>query len=305
MALSPSLGWFTVCAACMGLCLSIYHPAGTSLISHGAAGSGRVFAIHGMAGNLGVASATLIAGVLGATLGWRWGLGLLAVVGLCLGLRVLALDVRATRELQRMPGKSRWSSFLLLLVAGSSMGMVYRGVTTFLPKFFAVSQGSGSHAGTAVGGVLTTAALLTGLVGMYVAGRMAGAGAPPARLFLIGAGLQAPLLLAIGLAGGKLLLPLAMAFAFFHFFTQPSSNYMVADFTPPPLRGLGYGLFFFTSFGFGSIGAALGGWASERAGLAASFAVLSVLLLPALVALVALQGRPASARDREQGAFGT
>lgn len=292
MALSPSLLWFSSCAACMGLCLSIYHPAGTALISHSSSRSGRVFAIHGMAGNIGVAGASVIAGVLGATLGWRWGLGLLAVLGLCLGLRVVALDVQATRELQRRPGASRWLSFVLLLVAGSSMGMVYRGVTTFLPKFFAVSYGSSSHAGTALGGLLTTAALLTGLAGMYAAGRMADGGTRPARLFLLGAAMQAPLLLLIGLLGGKVLLPLAMAFAFFHFFTQPSSNRMVADFTPPPLRGLGYGLFFFTSFGFGSLGAALGGWASERAGLAATFSLLSLLLLPSVLALLALSARP-------------
>ena len=31
LALSPSFGWFTVCAGCLGLSLSIYHPAGTAV----------------------------------------------------------------------------------------------------------------------------------------------------------------------------------------------------------------------------------------------------------------------------------
>ena len=66
MALSPSLTLFTLFAACMGLFLSIYHPAGTSLITHSLPLSGRVFATHGMIGNLGVAGASVIAGSLGA-----------------------------------------------------------------------------------------------------------------------------------------------------------------------------------------------------------------------------------------------
>ena len=60
MALSPSLGWFATWAGCMGLALSIYHPAGTSLITHSLKISGRVFATHGMVGNLGVAGASVI-----------------------------------------------------------------------------------------------------------------------------------------------------------------------------------------------------------------------------------------------------
>ena len=41
MAVSPSLGWFAVCAAAMGLSLSIYHPAGTALITHAMSPTGK------------------------------------------------------------------------------------------------------------------------------------------------------------------------------------------------------------------------------------------------------------------------
>lgn len=287
MAWSPSLPWFAACAGCMGLCLSIYHPAGTALITHSMPPSGRVFALHGMAGNLGVAGASVISGSLGAVLGWRWALGLLGVTGLGLGLRALALPAPATHEIRAREGRGHWPDFVLLLVAATFMGVVYRGVTTFLPKFLGTSYG-GDAGGTALGGALATAALLVGLAGMYVAGRMADGGWSPAGVFLAGALLQAPFLIAVGSFAGRALVPLFMGFAFFHFFTQPVGNHMVADFTPPRLRGLGYGIYFFVAFGVGSFGASLGGWISDRMGLAAAFPAMSVMLVPSVLAMIVL-----------------
>jgi hypothetical protein len=138
--------------------------------------------------------------------------------------------------------------------------------------------------------------LLVGLLGMYAAGRMADGGVRAPVVFLIGAALQIPFFLGIAALGGFGLLPLAMGVAFFHFFTQPVGNHMVADFTPPRLRGLGYGLYFFLAFGAGSTGAALGGWISENHGLAWSFGALALVALPAVVAIAVLAlMRPAAA----------
>jgi MFS family permease len=294
MALSPSLLSFSASAAFMGLGLSIYHPAGTALITHALPPTGRVFALHGMAGNTGVASATVIAGTLGALVGWRWALGLLAAVGILLGLRALTLPDAAARP--ETNGRSRaggsWPEFVLLLIAAAFMGMVYRGMTTFLPKFFALRYAPEAPAGAAVGGALTTAALMVGLLGMYAAGRLADSGVRPAWVFLAGALFQTPFLVALGFAGGPVLVPLAMGVAFFHFLTQPVGNQMVARFTPPELRGLGYGIYFFFTFGAGSLGALLSGWVSEKFDLARAFPVLAIVLVPAVLVslLLALLG---------------
>jgi MFS family permease len=276
MALSPSLVMFAISAAFMGLSLSIYHPAGTALITHSMTPSGRIFALHGMAGNLGVAGASVLAGSLGA------------IAGVLLGLRALALPSPSLHEIKAREGRGFWTAFALLLVAAIFMGMVYRGMTTFLPKFLAVTYTADATLGTAVGGALTTVALLVGLVGMYTAGRLADGGMRPATVFLIGAVMQVPFFLGIAWTGGSALLPLTMGVAFFHFFTQPVGNQMVADFTPPRLRGLGYGIYFFLAFGAGSTGASLGGWISERYDMATSFGAMALVLLPAIVAMAAL-----------------
>jgi MFS family permease len=291
MALAPSLGWFAASAAWMGLALSIYHPAGTALLTHSIPASGRVFALHGMAGNSGVAGASLIAGTLGWIVGWRWALATLALAGLVLGARTLALRVPEVHEIRARDGRGQWRSFLLLLVATMCMGMVYRGIATFLPKFLAVTYATTSRLGTAIGGTLTTAALLVGLGGMWLAGRAIDRGTHPARAFLIGALAQAPFLVAIAFVPGALALPLFMGVAFFHFFTQPAGNHMVADFTPPRLRGLGYGIYFLMTFGVGALGAPIGGFVSERWGLSWTFPVLAAILVPCVAATTLLVRR--------------
>jgi MFS family permease len=100
--------------------------------------------------------------------------------------------------------------------------------------------------------------------------------------------LQAPFLVAAGFASGLALVPLFMGVAFFHFFTQPAGNRMVADLTPPRLRGLGYGFYFLMTFGAGSLGASFGGWVSKNMGLRAAFPALAAFLLPAALLVLAL-----------------
>jgi len=298
MALSPSLLWFSVCAACMGLVLSIYHPAGTALFTHSLPMSGRVFAVHGMMGNLGVAGAGAVAGTLGALLGWRGALGSLSLLGVVLGLRVLRLPMPSLPELRRRPGRGHWPGYVTLLVGMGFLGMVYRGMTTFLPKLFATRFAAEGSSGAALGGWLSTAALLVGLWGMYVAGRAIDRKIAPARVFLIGAVVQTPFLVAVAWAADPALLPLLMAVAFFHFLTQPAGNYMVAQYVPPRLRGMGYGVYFFVSFGMGSVGASIGGWVSERAGLEWAFPAMALLLVPAVAVGVLLSFTRLGVKER-------
>jgi MFS family permease len=79
-----------------------------------------------------------------------------------------------------------------------------------------------------------------------------------------------------------------MGLAFFHFMTQPIANNLVADYTPPRLRGMGYGLYFLMMFGAGSIGSTYAGWVSERFGFASLFPALAILLIPPAVAALAM-----------------
>jgi MFS family permease len=105
---------------------------------------------------------------------------------------------------------------------------------------------------------------------------------------------QAPFLILIGYVSGPVFLPLFMGVAFFHFFTQPAGNHLVANLTPPRLRGLGYGIYFFMTFGAGSVGGSIGGWVSTHVGLQYTFPALAILLVPSVLAIILLVVRTRS-----------
>jgi len=291
MAAAPTLAWFAGGAMLLGASISLYHPAGTSLLTHATEATGAVYARHGMAGNAGIASATAIVGTLGGVFGWRVAIASLALPAVVIGAAALTLRTPSQAEVRAETSRGDTRSLVLLLVAAACMGVVYRGATTFLPKAFALAADADGATGATVGGAFTTAALIAGIAGMYLAGRAIDAGRSRPRMFLAAAALQAPFLFAIGGldVGPAALLPFAMGLAFFHFMTQPLANNLVADYTPPRLRGMGYGLYFLCMFGAGSIGSTYAGWVSETWGFSRLFPALAILLVPPTIAALLMR----------------
>ncbi|MGI9174730.1 MAG: MFS transporter, partial [Rhodothermales bacterium] len=82
LSLAQGLVLITGALAVWGAAASVYHPAGLTLISKGTSERGRVFAYHGMAGNLGIALGPLAATVLLLFFDWRVVCVVLAVPGL-------------------------------------------------------------------------------------------------------------------------------------------------------------------------------------------------------------------------------
>ncbi len=291
MAVAPTLSVFAGGAMLLGAAISLYHPAGTALLTHATSATGSVFARHGMAGNAGIASATIFVGGLGGLFGWRVALGSLAIPAVVIGAAALTLRTPPMADVRSSKGTGDPRSLVLLLASAACMGVVYRGATTFLPKAFALAAGAEGAEAAAVGGAFTTAALIVGVAGMYGAGRAIDAGWSRPKMFLGAAALQIPFLLLLGMtgAGPMGLLPIAMGLALFHFMTQPIANNMVADYTPARLRGMGYGLYFLCMFGAGSVGSTYAGWVSETWGFSWIFPALAILLIPPIFAATQLR----------------
>jgi predicted MFS family arabinose efflux permease len=88
----------------------------------------------------------------------------------------------------------------------------------------------------------------------------------------------------VGLTASMLVIPMVALFALFHFANQPVENNLIAHYTPSRLRSSSYGLKFFFTFGFGSLGAAFSGYVAENLGFNSVFLALGgVILLIALV----------------------
>ena len=174
----------TIALAGIGLFSGIYHPTGLGLISKQISRVSYGMGINGMFGNLGLAVAPLLAGIVT----WIWGpravylvLGSLNLVGaLVMAVRPLPTDSHGTTASKSDNGGK---GFIILLVAMMLGGIAYRGATVILPAYFelrnqGIFQWLAGHLPTdlsanLVATTITSAIFLVGMFGQYIGGRIA------------------------------------------------------------------------------------------------------------------------------------
>ena len=267
--LAPSLPWLGVAYAGLGLFASVYHPAGTSLLTRTMRRRGAALGLHGMAGNLGLAVAPFLAGVLATTLGWRAAWIVLGLPAIALGVVVALADVDERDVDEPAAGAPAGGglrlvfAFALLCAAMVMGGLAFEAVSailraslearvSFLDAAFAPLEryapgGTGTLAATA----LASAVFLVGIAGQALGGFVA------ERVDLRAAYVLMPLCavpfaaMASTLGEGWLVVG-AAGYVTFGLGVQPVENSLVARLTPPRLRASAYGTKFVLSFGVGS-----------------------------------------------------
>ena len=92
MAVVPSFEWILLLAFLAGLGHSVFHPANYAILSSSVdeGRMGRAFSLHSFAGFLGTAISPLTIIFLATLWGWRWAVGLAAVVGIATAFAILA-----------------------------------------------------------------------------------------------------------------------------------------------------------------------------------------------------------------------
>jgi MFS family permease len=140
-------GPWTLAAALglLGLFASIYHPVATALVVQQTQGSGRALGVNGVFGNMGVAAAALVTGLLAGALGWRAAFILPGLVALATGvlfsLRIVpqigeppakAADDGAARP----PAHAQLRVFAVVATTALLGGLIFHGTTIALPKIF-------------------------------------------------------------------------------------------------------------------------------------------------------------------------
>ena len=138
-------------------------------------------------------------------------------------------------------------------------------------------------------GSLTTIALLFGVAGQYVGGKLAQR-FPMERVIAVLALVVIPSLLILGVPSGFGRMWGAAVFAFVFFTSQPAYNSLVAEYLPRHLQGRGYGIAFFLGFGAGSFSGGFSGYIAQEVGIHwvfLSLAVLGFVLLLFALALLA------------------
>jgi MFS family permease len=246
--------------------------------------------IHGVGGNLGLAVTPFLAAALAKAVGWRLtcaAIGafslLLAGVGMFTGAGK-GQNKLGTRDTPKPPPDSRSPSprapLVLIFMMAVFNGMTYRGFTSFVPAYFAQSvRLSWLELDPAVmGGTMTTAILLLGVLGQFLGGNMADR-LNKEMLYTAIFFTASVALLLLGKLGNLPLVIASSIFAFLYFMNQPVGNALITAHSQPRHRGLVFGLFFFMSFGAGSIMGYLAGKVGETFALKSIFALLAGCLL--------------------------
>jgi MFS family permease len=299
----------------VGIGASIYHPAGLALISRTIRKRGYALGINGVWGNLGIASAPLLTGVLTWAFSWQAAfviLGLSAIV-LTLALGMIRIDETITAYERRKGGANNeyLKYYVVLCVALVFAGIAYRGNMVLLPAYFELKADFFSHLIESVSFVKTqgtstlAATLLTSLVlvvGMF--GQILGGWAADRfdlrYAYLAFQGLAVPFLLAMAFTTDYLLAICAAVYILFSLGMQPIENSLIAAFTPTRWRSTGFAVKFILNFGIGSTVVYMIGFVKTRYTLETVYVFLAgvaLLLVLSIIGLIVASRRVPEVRN--------
>ena len=247
----------------IGTFASIYHPVGIAMVVQGRRKTGVPLAINGVAGNLGVAAAALIAGLLIDTGSWRnafvlpgagtVGLGFAYAVFVWAGQRRPASSGTSGPAAEKAQAgassieRGVFRRVLAIIVVTTAIGgLVFQSTTFALPKIFDERLGELAGSATAIGGyaslVFAVAAFAQLVVG-YLVDRH-----PVRTVFAFVAGLQAVFFALMYRLTGVAALLAAVAFMLAVFGQIPINDVLVGRITRSGWRSRVYSLRYIVTF---------------------------------------------------------
>lgn len=303
---------FSMALAGVGIFSAIYHPIALGLISKEVSRISMAMGYNGMFGNLGLAAAPLLAGILN----WFWGpsgvyltLGVLNLIGMGLMIFLPLAESRHEKE-TGLEGKNGLAGvFLILLVAMMLGGIAYRGATVIMPAYFELKNQwilqavSGLWAGNLSSNLVATTVIsliyMIGILGQYTGGRVA-EHLEPRFLYLVCHALIVPAAFLIAIAQDIPLVAVALLYFFFLFGAQPAENTLVARLTPSQFHHSAYGIKFVLTFGVGALAVKLVGGIQTTWGIEAIFQSLGMISMALVAAILLLISRTKPMRPDHQ-----
>ena len=246
--------------ALIGLFASIYHPVGIAMVVEGRDKVGKVLGINGVFGNLGVAGAAIVAGLLTETLGWRAAFIIPGAIAAATGVAYIALvrggKLDAARSGSKESSDSTGAPFflkalLILAVASLFGGLIFNVTTVALPKIFderltglaTTTLGVGSLASV----VFAVAAFSQIAVG-YLIDRF-----PIKPVLVVVVGAQIPLMLLAAGAHDGVMLGVAVIMMALVFGEIPIHDALIAQFTSDAWRSRVYAIKYVITLGVSAL----------------------------------------------------
>ncbi len=286
----------------MGAFSSIYHPVGIPMLVQRATKPGAAIGINGLAGNLGIAAAAIVTGVLVEHAGWR---AAFALPGLaCLGFGLL-FWWRAPRESESPAQRTRKASVQLaplefarvltvMTVASASGGLVFNLTTNgngqMLGERLAALANDPSTLGLLLGAVYAVASLAQVIVGRLI-DRF-----PLKPMWLAIVLAQAPMLALAAFAPGWWAWLALLGAMIFIFGAIPFTDATIVRFVDDSMRSRVAGMRLAISLAISSAAVWALGPAVKAAGFATLFAVMAGVALFSAAVLLLLPREPSHAR---------
>ena len=241
---------------------AIYHPVGIAWLVKHSKNRGRALGINGVFGNIGTASAAIIAGFLADFFGWRYAFFVPGLLSIIFGFLLLTIvnkgylkDVKvdavsnpetSVRDVKR--------AFMALFITVIMVGLIFQSTSVGLPKIFSdrLDIGTGALGPGALVALVYFLAAGAQLIGGEAADRYS-----QRRVYLYAQLFQIPIVLIAFLTINYGLVALAVMMVSLNMGAQPVENALVAKYTPTAWRSRMYGLKFVLTLGVTSIGVAL------------------------------------------------
>ena len=280
----------------IGLFGSIYHPVGIAMLVEGREKVGKVLGINGVFGNLGVAGAAVMAGMLTQYISWRAAFIVPGIIAVATGVAYMALirdgQNEPSRKASRGGSESSGAPFylkalLILAVASLFGGMIFTVTTVALPKVFderlaglaTTTLGVGSLASV----VFAVAAFAQIVVG-YLIDRY-----PIKPVFIVVVGAQIPLMILAANANDTMMLAVAVIMMALVFGEIPIHDALIARFTTDAWRSRIYAIKYVITLGVSALAIPLVAVSHESAaGFTNLFILLAIFVFIIVIAVAFL-----------------
>lgn len=264
----------------LGTFSAIYHPVGIPMLVQGAARPGAVIGINGLSGNLGIAAAALVTGVLVKAFGWRAAFFVPGVVCLLMGwlfARVVPHETeppsrRAGRQTSTLSKAQLARVFLVMTVASATGGMVFNMTTNGNGQLLAERM-RGLVDDPATLGLLLASVYAVSSLAQVVVGRLIDR-VPLKRLQMSILLMQVPLLLLASQAEGWWLFLALVGMMVTIFGAIPFTDAVIVRYVDDRMRSRAAGLRLTVSIGISSLAV----WALGPAVKAAGFGTLFIAM---------------------------
>jgi len=277
----------------MAVWASLYHPTANSLISKSFKGRvSEAMGLHGVGGTLGTVLTPTIAWFIGATFGWPWAFvafGLLCVLLAFFFVKNFGKSENRNISSGTIIDALKIRELWLLLIFNVAIGLFMKGVELYFPTYLQdnklIGFGLTKEERGMWASIAYTLVLAVGVPAQWIGGKAADKIGSKKVLIATSTGvcisLLSILLFPFPIVGIALFIVLYGLSFYAH---QPALNSLTGFCCPQNQRGAVYGIFFFTSFGIGSLSQSIAGYIADNyGGLDTAFYMLTAFALAALL----------------------